>query len=66
MLIASKLDFNPSFPDLDPVQREKNNLNFYFHAVADELYHFMGLALKGLLAFKKPFVASQRNAEIKI
>ena len=53
--------FNPSHPD--PGQREKINLNFYFHTSLWYLKRFYE-GLKGL--HKKPFEAPQKSVKIKI
>ena len=52
-LVTKKNHFNPS--PLDPGQREKINLNFYFHT-----------SLCSFKAFIKPFEAPQRSMKIKI
>ena len=52
------IPFNPSRPD--PGQREKIDLNFYFHT---SLYASKGF-MKALKAFIKPFEAPQRSVKI--
>ena len=53
-------NINPSRPD--PGQREKNNLNFYFHSFLWCLKRF----LKVFKAFIKPFEAPQISVKINI
>ena len=51
---------NPSRPD--PGQREKINLNFYFHT---SLWCLKRYFMKGFKVFIKPFKAPQRKVKIK-